>query len=54
MDNNDVVTKLGIRLANIEIALADVEVQNDRLKKQVENLQAELAKQSKPEEEQPK
>lgn len=46
MNNNgsELATKLAIRLANVEVELANAQIENDHLTQQVSNLQAELAK----------
>lgn len=54
-NGNELATKLAIRLANVEVELANVQVENDRLTQQVSNLQTELTKKdNNPKEEQPK
>lgn len=54
-NGNELATKLAIRLANVEVELANAQVENDHLTQQVSNLQAELAKEdNSSEEEQPK
>lgn len=57
MNNNgsELATKLAIRLANVEVELANAQVENDHLTQQVSSLQTELTKKdNNPKEEQPK